>query len=340
MITGAQNTLFLPFENAILPLPVESETYLCFGISADNALEASWKQVLHCIQPSRPEFLALHKAGFQVAAQVTENETYSGGLILLGKHRGRNEEWLAALLTQVKPGGLIIIAGDKKLGIDSFRKRSEEIAPSIDRMSKNHAVVYWMARPDAIAPEITQQLIPEKKHVGERFWTKAGMFSHGDIDKGSALLAAHMKSVVFGNVADFGAGWGYLSAAALDHHAKITRIDLYEADYEALEMAKLNLAALNPVPPLNYYWHDITSEPIKEIYDTVICNPPFHSGRSTDISLGQSFIITAAKRLKSGGRLLMVANRQLAYEAVLKQHFRQVMPLQDAHGFKVIEARK
>ncbi len=340
MITGAQNTLFLPFENETLDLPQAGEKYLCFGISADTTLSTEWKQALHCIQPLRPEWLALNKAGFHVTPQISENETYDGGMILLGKHRGRNEEWLAALLTQVKAGGLIIIAGDKKLGIDSFRKRSDQISASIDRLSKNHAVAYWLARPEAIDAGITQSLIPEQKRVDGRFWTKAGMFSHGEADKGSALLVPHLKNIAFGHVADLGAGWGYLSAACLDNPAKISRIDLYEADFEALEIAKSNLAELNSSVPLHYYWHDVASEPMTEIYDTVISNPPFHTGRNTDISLGQSFITAAAKRLKSGGRFLMVANRQLPYEAVLKQHFRQVMPLTDKDGFKVIEARK
>lgn len=339
MISGAQNTLFLPFDQDILPEPEADDSFLCFGISADRTLSANWKQALHCIQPFKPDWLALNKAGFTVDPQCDPEKRYNGGLILLGKHRGRNEEWLATLLAQVKAGGLIVIAGDKKLGIDSFRKRSEQIAASIDRLSKNHAVCYWMTRPDEITPEMLQSLIPEQKRVSERFWTKAGMFSHGEIDKGSALLVPHLKNIVFGHIADFGAGWGYLTAACLDY-PKVTRIDLYEADYEALEMAKSNLAALNPTIPLHYYWHDISSEPITEIYDTVISNPPFHTGRNTDISLGQGFITAAAKRLKSGGRLLMVANRQLPYEAVLKQHFRQVMQLQDADGFKIIEARK
>ena len=340
MITGAQNTLFLPFENETLDLPQAGEKYLCFGISADTTLDTQWRQILHCIQPSRPEWLALNKAGFQVTPQVSETETYDGGMILLGKHRGRNEEWLATLLKQVKAGGQILIAGDKKLGIDSFRKRSDQIVASIDRLSKNHAVVYWMARPEAIDAETAQSLTPEQKRVDRRFWTKAGMFSHGEADKGSALLVPHLKNIAFGHVADLGAGWGYLSAACLDNPAKISRIDLYEADFEALEMAKLNLAELNSSVPLHYYWHDVASEPMTEIYDTVISNPPFHTGRNTDISLGQSFITAAAKRLKSGGRLLMVANRQLPYETVLKQHFRQVMQLQEAEGFKIIEARK
>ena len=46
-------------------------------------------------------------------------------------------------------------------------------------------------------------------------------------------------------------------------------------------------------------------------------NPPFHSGQNTDISLGRAFLRAAADSLRTGGRLFMVANRQLPYEAEL-----------------------
>lgn len=340
MTSGAQNTLFLPYENELLDMPCCDEKYLCYGISADASLSAVWKRALQCVQPLRPEWLALKQAGFDVATRANEQQCYDGGILLLGKHRGRNEEWLASLLRQVKPGGLILISGDKKLGIDSFRKRSDQITPSIDRLSKNHAVAYWLRRPQDLDIELIDALVPQPKRVSEQLWTKAGMFSHGEIDKGSALLAPFIKTIAFGQVADFGAGWGYLSAVCLEHPEKISRIDLYEADFEALEMARSNLSAVQPAVERHYYWHDLTSEPLTEIYDTVLCNPPFHTGRNKDIALGQAFITTAAKRLKSGGRLLLVANRQLPYEAVLKQQFRQVLPLADKDGFKVIEARK
>lgn len=61
-------------------------------------------------------------------------------------------------------------------------------------------------------------------------------------------------------------------------------------------------------------------------------NPPFHEGRVTDVSLGQSFIAAAASRLKPGGRLLMVANRQLPYELTLKGLFKTVTLLEEAEA--------
>ena len=48
----------------------------------------------------------------------------------------------------------------------------------------------------------------------------------------------------------------------------------------------------------------------------------------------------AHSALKPGGKLLMVANRQLPYEAALRELFRSIDVVEEGSGFKVIEARK
>jgi 16S rRNA (guanine1207-N2)-methyltransferase len=338
MISGAQQTLFLPFEHEIFDMPEEGARFLACGIVADRSLDSAWKEVLTCLQPQRPDFVALEREGFKAVPRLEGDESFDGGLLLLGKHRGRNEAWLAEILSRVKPGGTIIVSGDKKLGIDSFRKMTSGLAEIEDRMSKNHAVAFWFRRPTEITDEQLAGLKPASKLVDGLYHTEAGMFSHQAVDRGSALLVPYLKDIVFGNVADYGAGWGYLSAQALNLAPKLERLDLYEADYESLQAARKNLALAEK--PINYHWFDLTKEAVTGIYDTVIMNPPFHEGRATDVSLGQSFINAAARRLKTGGRLLMVANRQLPYEAVLKGSFRVVNLLKDEAGFKVIEARK
>ena len=50
-------------------------------------------------------------------------------------------------------------------------------------------------------------------------------------------------------------------------------------------------------------------------------NPPFHRGRAAEPEIGAGMIRAAAKALKPGGRLFMVANRQLPYETVLAAVF-------------------
>lgn len=339
-MTPAQNTLFLPFDQGILDMPEEGQTFLACGLSADRGLEDEWKRALTILQPWRPDWLALTKEGFHPVARLAEEKRFSGGLLLLGKHRGRNEAWFSELLARVEPGGWIAVSGDKKLGIDGFRKWVGNIAEISDRMSKNHAVAFWLQRPADLDDEFINALKPLASDIDDVFRTEPGMFSHGAVDKGSALLVPHMEKIVFGQVADLGAGWGYLSAKALKYADRIKGIDLFEGDYEALEAARSNLERLGSTVPISFNWFDVTSEKVTGIYDTVIMNPPFHEGRARDFTLGQAFIAAAASRLKIGGRLLMVANRQLPYEATLKGLFKHVTVLQDTDGFKIFDAKK
>ncbi|MCK4204001.1 class I SAM-dependent methyltransferase [Brucella pituitosa] len=344
MMTPAQETLFLPFYQDILDMPEEGQTFLACGLSADRQLEDEWKRALTFLQPWRPDWLALNKEGFKaiprLAPELDEEKRFSGGLLLLGKHRGRNEAWFAELLMRVEPGGWIVVCGDKKLGVDSFRKWVGNIAEISDRLSKNHAVAFWLQRPADLTNDFINALKPLATDIDDVFRTEPGMFSHGAIDKGSALLVPHMEKIVFGQVADLGAGWGYLAAQSLKYADRLKGIDLFEADYEALETARGNLERLGASVPVSFNWFDVTSEKLTGIYDTVIMNPPFHEGRATDMSLGQTFIAAAASRLKIGGRLLMVANRQLPYEATLKGLFKNVTVLEEANGFKIFDGKK
>ncbi|PRD44216.1 methyltransferase [Phyllobacterium phragmitis] len=340
MVSPAQQTLFLPFDNGILLPPVGETRFLAAGIEANTALGDVWKTALTCLQPFRPDYLKLQSTGFHAVTRLDDHARFDGGLLLLGKHRGRNEEWFADLLSRVAPGGTIVVCGGKKLGIDSFRKWAGKTVAVEDRLSKNHAVVFWLTRPAELTDEAIAALRPAAKHVNGQFHTAPGMFSHGEVDRASALLAGHLEGRLSGAVADFGAGWGYLSAECLKYPQKIRKLDLYEADFEAIEAARGNLSGFAGDVPLAFHWHDLVSEPVTEIYDTVVMNPPFHEGRATDVSLGQAFITAAARRLKTGGRLLLVANRQLPYEATLKPLFRSVETLQETDGFKAIEAKK
>ncbi|PRD50648.1 class I SAM-dependent methyltransferase [Phyllobacterium myrsinacearum] len=339
MANGALKTLFLPFEDGILPVPDAGSAWLFLGAEVERDIDPAWKDALTALQPFRPDYNALQKAGFQAVSRLEGGERFKGALILLGKHRGRNEAWLAQALRHVEAGGLIVVGGDKKLGIDSFRKTVERFAPITDRLSKHHAVAFWFTRPEAVDEAQAEALVAEPTLVDARFTTAPGMFSHTAIDKGSALLVKHFSGRISGHVADFGAGWGYLASEVLKHPDKLKSLALYEADFEALEAAKLNLAGATELP-LSFHWHDVNGEAIAEIYDTIVMNPPFHAGRSADPTMGQGFIAAAAKRLKPGGRLLLVANCQMPYEAGLKALFRSVLPIEDTAGYKIIEAKK
>ena len=108
----------------------------------------------------------------------------------------------------------------------------------------------------------------------------------------------------------------------------------YEA---ALALSRSNLGEVQGVE-LQFHWHDVSGGLPRQDYDFVVSNPPFHEGRVENPELGVSFIRAAAASLRDGGRLLMVANAHLPYEAALVQAFAGLRTLAEREGFKVIEA--
>ncbi|TIM51859.1 MAG: methyltransferase domain-containing protein, partial [Mesorhizobium sp.] len=127
------------------------------------------------------------------------------------------------------------------------------------------------------------------------------------IDAGSRLLVDNLPGDLRGNIADFCAGWGYVAAEVAARSPGISALDLYEAEFEALEAAKRNIGTTAAEP--NFFWIDLLSEPIERRYDAIVMNPPFHRSRATEPEIGAGMIRAAAKALKPGGRLFMVANR-------------------------------
>ena len=72
----------------------------------------------------------------------------------------------------------------------------------------------------------------------------------------------------------------------------------------------------------------------------VVMNPPFHTSRSADPTLGQGFIASAARNLTRNGSLWMVANRHLPYEATLSEVFARVEEVAGDNRFKVFHASR
>jgi 16S rRNA (guanine1207-N2)-methyltransferase len=89
-----------------------------------------------------------------------------------------------------------------------------------------------------------------------------------------------------------------------------------------------------------FHWADATRFIPDRRVEAVVMNPPFHSGRTGDPSLGAAFIKAAAGMLTLSGTLWMVANRHLPYEAVLSATFREVAEVGGDGRFKVIRAER
>ncbi len=166
-------------------------------------------------------------------------------------------------------------------------------------------------------------------------WSQPGIFSWDRLDPGSALLIETLPALA-GRGADFGCGIGVLAHAVLKS-AKVKGVTLIDMDRRAVEAARRNVVD----DRVELRWADLRVAPAGLVnLDFVVMNPPFHQGGIEDQGLGQSFVATAAKVLRRGGSLWLVANRHLPYEGVLKPLFGRVEVRAEARGFKVFEARR
>jgi 16S rRNA (guanine1207-N2)-methyltransferase len=165
--------------------------------------------------------------------------------------------------------------------------------------------------------------------------TVPGGFSADGPDRGSELLVALVPEIK-GRVADLGAGWGYVAGEILSEQPGIDTLDLIEADHAMLEAAAANIDD----PRARFHWADVTRFQPEGLYDVIVSNPPFHTGRRADPSLGRAFIAAAARMLSPRGRFFMVANRHLPYEDALKAGFGTGRLLGELEGYKIYEAAK
>lgn len=329
-------TLFYPFEAEALPLPRKDARVLFLGAEPGFRLPGGFDTALHCVQGFRPHLRALLAQGHSVTPQA-EGAGFDMALVLAGRHRGQNERRIAEAIDRVLPGGLVVVAGGKEDGIDSLRKRTNALVPLEGYLPKHHGIAFWF-RPAGDEAASSLRIGNPDLIVEERFKTAPGMFSFDRIDAGSRLLVDNLPRDLRGKVADFCAGWGYVAAEVAARSPAVTGLDLYEADFDALEAAKANIGQTDFEP--GFLWTDLLTETVERRYDGIVMNPPFHSGRATEPEIGAGMIRAASKALKPGGRLFMVANRQLPYEQVLASAFASHAVIARDGMFKVFSARR
>ena len=276
-------------------------------------------------QSFRPDFLKLKQARPRI-----ESGAYELGLVLLTKHKEESFANIARGWALLAPGSRLVCAGANDDGAASLEKQVGKAFGLADTLSKFHSRVFWLDKGERAPPDYWQKLATLQPVGDGSFLSQPGIFSWDHIDDGSALLARHLPDDLAGRVADFGCGWGYLSREVLRSSA-VTHLDLADAEHRAIEAARANVTD----PRASFHWLDLTKEEAPAIYDTIVCNPPFHVGRAAEPGLGQKIIEAAARALKPGGRFYVVANRGLPYEPLLKANFASFATLADNNKFRV-----
>lgn len=163
-----------------------------------------------------------------------------------------------------------------------------------------------------------------------------GVFSHGRLDRGSALLLEHLDKLPSGHLLDFGCGAGVLGAAIKRRypHNSVTLLDV---DAFAAASSRLTLAA-NGLEAEVLTGDGIDAAPMG--LNTILTNPPFHVGVHTDYQATENLLRKAAKHLKTGGELRLVANSFLRYQPLIEEHLGPCSIKAEGQGFRIYSARR
>ncbi|CUK26038.1 Ribosomal RNA large subunit methyltransferase G [Cognatishimia activa] len=320
----SSSRLSLAVESGQISLPAEGRIAV-FAPSAGMNLSALPRERVQVITSLKPDYDAFSAAGYDVA--LAPEGDYSAALVFVTRAKAEAR----ALVAQASElADIVFIDGQKNDGVDSMLKDCKKRVGLNGSFSKAHGKLFWFEGGD-----FSDWKEAGPSEVAAGFVTRPGVFSADGIDPASAALVAALPDKLGRQVADLGAGWGYLSKAVLER-ADVEDLYLVEANHVALDCAQQNITDSRA----SFHWADaITWEPRARM-NTVVMNPPFHSGRAANPALGKSFIAAAARMLAPSGQLWMVANRHLPYEATLEGLFGKVEEITGDNRFKILRAER
>ncbi|MCG6200989.1 16S rRNA (guanine(1207)-N(2))-methyltransferase RsmC [Psychromonas antarctica] len=262
-------------------------------------------------------------------------------LIFLPKAKKETQYLLASLIPHLQQGASIILVGEKKCGIksaDALLKPYSSAVNNID--SARHCTLLYSELDQTVQPFDQTSWIKTYPinidNIALQICSLPGVFSYGELDKGSELLLLNLPEKLSGSVLDFGCGAGVIACYIQKKHPHV-EIDLVDINVYALESAKLSLIK-NQLKG-NVFPSDVFSEVHKK-YNTLLSNPPFHSGKQTDYVAAETFINQSAQHLKEQGTLSLVANKFLKYEPLLNKVFPVLLKTDENNKFKILTCIK
>jgi 16S rRNA (guanine1207-N2)-methyltransferase len=285
--------------------------------------------------PRHDQARRLELEGHTVFSDYEKLERNYDAVFVHGPKQHEEAEGLLALALD-RSKGFVLAVAPNDAGGTRLRGMMEAFGVPVESLGKSHCKVVWtlaaLEADRAVVARKLSQLAPRPVPMeGEAWWTVPGLFSWNQIDPGTRLLLEHLPPDLSGNIADFGCGYGYIAAMLARRYPAIQHIDAYDVDARAVACCARNTGGTK----VKAIWQDLATWHATPLYDAVVMNPPFHTGKNEDVGLGQLFVEKAWASLRPGGRLFLVANRHLAYEKAAPG----LASIYEGDGYKILTAR-
>lgn len=233
----------------------------------------------------------------------------------------------------------LLVVGENKGGVKSAIKQLKNDAQFSRKVdSARHCSLFQFSglalNPDFQLANYAKQFEINVAGTPLSLVTLPGVFSHGELDKGTELLLETIKLNNPKRLLDFATGCGVISTFLAKHNSQC---QIVASDVSALALAAAQLTfAQNGVYAELKLADGISSIDAK--FDYIVSNPPFHTGLATNYDITQLFIADAKKRLNKQGELLIVANSFLPYADALTSEFGSFKKLEDNKKFTIYSA--
>jgi len=264
---------------------------------------------------------------------------FDAAVLFLPKSRELTDYLLQAMAARL-PGGMLYLVGEKRAGIERASKQLGAFGKPRKLDSARHCQLWQI--------EVTQApALPDLQALAEHFSLELddgplevvslpGVFSHGRLDRGTALLLKHLDQLPTGHLLDFGCGAGVLGAALKRRYPQ-SQVSMLDVDAFAIASSRLTLSA-NGLEAQVLAGDGIHAAP--HGLAAILSNPPFHQGVHTNYAATELLLREAANHLQPNGELRLVANNFLQYKPLIEQNLGSCQTLAEAEGFRIYQASK
>ncbi|WP_285425604.1 class I SAM-dependent methyltransferase [Pseudomonas sp. efr-133-TYG-103a] len=266
-------------------------------------------------------------------------EPFEAAVLFLPKAKDLTDYLLNALASRLQ-GRELFLVGEKRAGIEAAARQLSPFGRARKLDSARHCQLWQVTvenAPQAVALDSLAKHFDIDLDGGPlKVVSLPGVFSHGRLDRGSALLLENIDRLPSGHLLDFGCGAGVLGAAVKRHNPDMT-VTMLDVDAFATASSRLTLAA-NGLEAEVLTGDGIDAAPAH--LDAILTNPPFHTGVHTDYAATENLLRKAREHLKKGGELRLVANSFLRYQPIIEAHLGPCAIMSEGQGFRIYRAKR